>query len=270
MMSMIVCYVFQKESQSNQYQFRPRTTSNRPGEENITILRRFFKAIINCSCLRQIHEEDEEEARNVATSSIQELMHNNHSLLSPRCKEAVKMACLYVGVYLLTFLFPYIANIIRRYKGVSPPFPILLLSRIFHPLQGFFNMLVYTRPHVITLRRRHGYTWGKALWETIFTYGGEVPYQRRRNRRRRFYRNYNRTQHRRSSRLVSVVGYASPRSPLAETQYMYTDNNSSSLNRQESGVSSLRRVLSYNVAEEGSRRDEQSPSDETNQENFGV
>jgi len=46
------------------------------------------------------------------------------------------------------------------------------LNRIFSPLQGLFNIVVYCRPHVSSLRRNHPeFSWFKAFWLTVRTSG---------------------------------------------------------------------------------------------------
>ena len=51
-------------------------------------------------------------------------------------------------------------------------FPLLILSKLFSPLQGLFNILVYCRPHVNSLRRKHpDFSWFKANWITVKTGG---------------------------------------------------------------------------------------------------
>mmetsp|Transcript_15571 Transcript_15571/g.23421 ORF Transcript_15571/g.23421 Transcript_15571/m.23421 type:complete len:566 (+) Transcript_15571:204-1901(+) len=150
------------------------------------------------------------------SSSPMQRRNSRNDTLSPRLKEALSMALLYIGAYFITLVFPYTLRLMERYSKADVPFVIYILSRFFYPLQGFFNMLVYTRPHVKTLQRRHGYTWRIALWKVITEYGGEVPYNGRR-RRRRFRR-------RRSTRLTPVVGYLRQnRHATNETSY---DNNS--------------------------------------------
>ena len=52
------------------------------------------------------------------------------------------------------------------------PFVLIELGFIFQPLQGVFNILVYCRPHVSSLRTNNpGYSWLKAFWQTVRTGG---------------------------------------------------------------------------------------------------
>ena len=53
------------------------------------------------------------------------------------------------------------------------PFPILVLSRIFNPLQGLFFIQVYSRPHVKSIQNRNPYlNWFQAF-AVAFKAGGD-------------------------------------------------------------------------------------------------
>jgi len=45
-------------------------------------------------------------------------------------------------------------------QGKEVPFTLFFLSRFFLPVQGFFNVMVYMRPHIISLRRSNPSTPG--------------------------------------------------------------------------------------------------------------
>jgi len=65
------------------------------------------------------------------------------------------------------------------------PFNLLLLARITQPLQGVFNILIYTRPHVKTARERHpSYNYLQALWEVVKS-GGDYDIEDSSDRNRR-------------------------------------------------------------------------------------
>ena len=96
-----------------------------------------------------------------------------------RLEDITNRATAYVIGYLLCFTFSLIFQI---YGSDSAPFPIILLARLSFPLQGFFNVLIYTYPHVVSYRRnRTECNWFKAFWEVIKT-GGDSD-QSRINRR---------------------------------------------------------------------------------------
>jgi len=94
---------------------------------------------------------------------------NNNSSVE---KEVISQALLYMGSFVLTYIFSIIARIILN-QGKDVPFIILLLARFFLPLQGFFNIIVYTRPHIVSLRRNNPeYSWFKAF-AIVFKAGGD-------------------------------------------------------------------------------------------------
>jgi len=62
--------------------------------------------------------------------------------------DTVKQALLYVAAFFLTFAFPCIAWVFREYS-----FTLEVLAKIFYPLQGFWNFLLYIRPGVKEARR---------------------------------------------------------------------------------------------------------------------
>jgi hypothetical protein len=66
--------------------------------------------------------------------------------------EAITQALLYMACFLISFIFPVIARTMEA-QGIHIPFWLLILSRVFLPMQGFFVVQVYCRPHAITIRR---------------------------------------------------------------------------------------------------------------------
>mmetsp|Transcript_21276 Transcript_21276/g.29836 ORF Transcript_21276/g.29836 Transcript_21276/m.29836 type:complete len:185 (-) Transcript_21276:146-700(-) len=60
--------------------------------------------------------------------------------------------------YAFGFFFIYISTAIFRisesYLNPNSSFVVVLLSRIMFPLQGFFNMVIYTYPHVRSYSRK--------------------------------------------------------------------------------------------------------------------
>ena len=85
-----------------------------------------------------------------------------------RMKDISNRATAYIAAYLATFIFTAIYRIVEAYGGGSVPFAIVFLSRFFYPLQGFFNVLVYTHPHVVFYRRTHeGHNWFQAFFHVL-------------------------------------------------------------------------------------------------------
>ncbi len=66
-------------------------------------------------------------------------------------------------------------------RNKQVPFIIFELGRVFNPIQGLFNVLVYTRPFVRGLRTHHPeYSWWKAFILTVKR-GGDNNAPRQRN-----------------------------------------------------------------------------------------
>lgn len=58
-------------------------------------------------------------------------------------------------LYIWSFLLCYSFTITSRIYGIigrPAPFPVLLLSRFFLPLQGLFFVLIYSKPHIRSIR----------------------------------------------------------------------------------------------------------------------
>ena len=90
---------------------------------------------------------------------------------SNRIKSVTIQAILYVMAFFFSWIFVCVNIIIERKHGIT--YVMRLMSRILNPLQGFNTMLVYTRPHVISLRRTHKeYSWLKAFF-IVITSGGD-------------------------------------------------------------------------------------------------
>ena len=87
-------------------------------------------------------------------------------------KEAVVQALLYMGCFFLTYICSVTSQLLNS-QGKEVPFVLLLLARFFLPLQGFFNIMVYTRPHIVSVRRNNPtYFWFKAFG-IVFKAGGD-------------------------------------------------------------------------------------------------
>ena len=86
-------------------------------------------------------------------------------------------ACWYVLAFFLTHAFAVIATIIRK-TGNTPPFWIYLTARLLSPLQGLFNIVVYTRPHVNTERKKNPNSSWFAAFKTVVASGGDDDEER--------------------------------------------------------------------------------------------
>mmetsp|Transcript_11296 Transcript_11296/g.14165 ORF Transcript_11296/g.14165 Transcript_11296/m.14165 type:complete len:424 (+) Transcript_11296:204-1475(+) len=101
-------------------------------------------------------------------------------------KDIYNRGIAYIIGYLMTYTFSVIFYLVNRFTD-STPFALLLLSRITLPLQGLFNILIYTYPHANSYHRNNDtYSWFRAFWE-VFKSGGdsdEVRVSRRRSSQR--------------------------------------------------------------------------------------
>lgn len=111
--------------------------------------------------------------RNIPKTSVLAKRLSRPSRASIRNMEEISnRAAAYVIACILTYMFPIINRLIERQGSNVAPFVITLLSRMFFPLQGLFNVLVYTYPHVISHRRNHAdCNWFQAFWKVIKTGG---------------------------------------------------------------------------------------------------
>jgi len=84
-----------------------------------------------------------------------------------RSKEIRNRALAFTIGYFLTYVFSATYRIWEM-NGSTAPFVITLLGRIFIPLQGLFNILIYTYPHVTSYRCNHPeHSWFRSFREVI-------------------------------------------------------------------------------------------------------
>ena len=82
---------------------------------------------------------------------------------SKKNKEVMLQAFCYVLCYVVTWILPYTNQTMEGMK-MKVPYALRLTSRFINPGQGILNILVYTRPHVNSLRRAYPeYSWLKAF-----------------------------------------------------------------------------------------------------------
>ena len=89
-------------------------------------------------------------------------------------RETMTQSTLYIVSFLASCAWAYLYGFLAT-LGFKIPFVICLLFSIFYPLGGVFNILVYTRPKVKLVRRKHkSISWSRAFFEVIRA-GVEVP-----------------------------------------------------------------------------------------------
>mmetsp|Transcript_21433 Transcript_21433/g.31531 ORF Transcript_21433/g.31531 Transcript_21433/m.31531 type:complete len:518 (-) Transcript_21433:102-1655(-) len=90
-------------------------------------------------------------------------------------REIFLQALLYVLVCVIVTIWTYIYGIFRAIGGKNFPYVLSAAFYVFYPLGGALNILVYTRPKILLIRRRHpDYTWLRAFW-LVMTAGGQLP-----------------------------------------------------------------------------------------------
>ncbi len=85
-------------------------------------------------------------------------------------RDLIVQAMLYSAAFLFVYLFSYIYRIFVQVNGEGgggAPFVVVLLARIMQPLQGFLNILVYTRISVLRLYRDSEFSWFQSFWVVV-------------------------------------------------------------------------------------------------------
>jgi multidrug transporter EmrE-like cation transporter len=115
----------------------------------------------------------------VSTSKMKESSssHQNEKKrkLYLRSKEAFIQSLMYTSCFFTCWFWIYL-NCIYVRNRVKMPYWMRILMWIFFPLQGLFNILAFTRPHVLKLlqvKNNETMTYWKAFWEVIKS-GGDI------------------------------------------------------------------------------------------------
>ena len=80
----------------------------------------------------------------------------------------------YCGAFYATWFFPTVTRLVQVITG-GAPYPLVIITAIFVPIQGFFNFIVYVHPRYKSLRMTMGRTstttnserWSSAVWSSI-------------------------------------------------------------------------------------------------------
>lgn len=100
---------------------------------------------------------------------------NSLELVKTYKREFVVQASLYVFAFLLTYLTVWISLLVSIIAEEEPSDFVKICTSIFYPIGGALNILVFTRPKVLTLRRRNpDRSWIWAFVAVIMA-GGAVP-----------------------------------------------------------------------------------------------
>jgi hypothetical protein len=91
-------------------------------------------------------------------------------------REFMVQGCLYVAAFFATYSFA-VVSVVMVVFGSDPPLFVRICFGALYPLGGFFNILVFTRPKVMSLMKRDKkYSYIRAF-TTVLMAGGTVPSQ---------------------------------------------------------------------------------------------
>ena len=121
-----------------------------------------------CSCCLIIKNCSKSQSDNQRTSDLATYLSRPSRSSVRNLEEISKRAVAYVIGFLFCFLFATIYRLFEEHGSGNVPFAIVVLARFFFPLQGLFNILIYTYPHVTSYRRNHTEcNWFQAFWNVI-------------------------------------------------------------------------------------------------------
>ena len=127
--------------------------------------------VIYCFVRRTIHKGRNRGRRSSTRGSIQSQQR--------RIRAVSVQAFLYVGSFFLAYIWAFILKVLESIgyeaQNEATIYPILVLQSLFLPLQGFFNLCVYTRPNY--LRVRQEYPNESRLWVLRYAWFRETRYQ---------------------------------------------------------------------------------------------
>ena len=120
-------------------------------------LQRISQLALKCWSKIQCRKEG---AKNTTTSTptssaLADRLSRPSQVATNRMREISQRAIFFILAFLATYLFSIIYRVIEIFSSNPAPYIIVFLSRLLFPLQGFFNMLVFTYPHVQSYRRNH-------------------------------------------------------------------------------------------------------------------
>jgi len=129
-----------------------------------------FKQILNSEDIREPNLENVSSSILTSRSYAQRAIEKSEK----RKRETKIQASLYVYAFLFTCIWAYIYGFLVTI-GVSVPYIIIFLFSVFYPLGGFFNILVYTRPKINSVRKKNtGLSWFRSF-ALVIRAGGDVP-----------------------------------------------------------------------------------------------
>ena len=118
------------------------------------------------------------------THSVSNRRRRSHRT-TDRTREIGTQAFLYIGSYVVSYGFVWAQQLYNVVLKKPTPLAISVLASIFFPLQGFINMFVYCRPHIVSLQKDFPdeYNWFQAFVRVLKSGGDDplTPQERRLN-----------------------------------------------------------------------------------------
>ena len=141
---------------------RPQTVEKRVVEEE--------------SQIEHPHRETNGDAANDETNdAANDETNHAENLVKAYKREFMVQGCLYIAAFCITYSPVWAVFIVSIFGEARPSNSLLICFGIFYPLGGFFNILVFTRPKVQSLRRRNPeYSWIRGFILVLMA-GGIVP-----------------------------------------------------------------------------------------------
>ncbi|GFH56330.1 hypothetical protein CTEN210_12806 [Chaetoceros tenuissimus] len=103
-----------------------------------------------------------------------ELEYTRESQTSSLTKQAAQQSILYIVSFMIVYSGPVIAVFLRFSGNENPPGNFWIIA-IFQSIGGFLNMLIYTRPKVIALKKTEPQIPTFICFLCVVLAGGEVP-----------------------------------------------------------------------------------------------
>jgi hypothetical protein len=96
---------------------------------------------------------------------------NSLDLTSTRRETAIQ-SFLYVGAFIITHIWSvFLFWSVSLFDVTPPPFALVLIQNTAWPLQGFFNVFIFLRPRISSLRRRHSeLSYARLVYYATFRY----------------------------------------------------------------------------------------------------
>jgi len=182
--------VIDQEERNDRYRFRgsieissePAATSRfgsmmspiKSAASSIRRLSTLLKNSLNADTISDPPLDDEAMRRSTLGSSPTSYVQRMIEKSNRRKKETKVQASLYVYSFLFTCIWAYLYGFLVTI-GVTVPYTIIVLFSTFYPLGGFFNILVYCRPKINSVRKlSKGLSWIRSFGLVVRA-GGEVP-----------------------------------------------------------------------------------------------